>query len=347
MLFRPRNPPKIAVVGEFPSESEATLGIPFSDGRGKMLVDLFRAVGIVKNDCLLTYVFTTPPPGGRLNGYCAKKAEVGGKDYTHPPLAAGQYVRPEYLHELGRLHKVLEDARPNLVIAFGNAACWALLGSSGISKLRGTVAESSLVPGIKVLPTYSPSLIYADWSLKVVVTADLIKAERESHFPEIRRPKRQVWIDPTLDDLETFYARYLQDANLIAVDVETRGGQITCCGFAPSPEVALVVPFVDSRQSDYSYWPDAAAEAKAWRFVQRIVEGNVPLLYQNGVYDLQYFMRHGLRPRTDEDSMLLHHSLHVEMEKGLGFLGSIYTNEGSWKLLRKRSKDTLLKADDE
>ena len=32
--------------------------------------------------------------------------------------------------------------------------------------------------------------------------------------------------------------------------------------------------------------------------------------------------------------MLLHHSLFPELQKGLGFLGSIYTNEASWKLMR-------------
>jgi hypothetical protein len=32
--------------------------------------------------------------------------------------------------------------------------------------------------------------------------------------------------------------------------------------------------------------------------------------------------------------MLLHHALQPESEKGLGFLGSVYTNEASWKLMR-------------
>jgi hypothetical protein len=42
----------------------------------------------------------------------------------------------------------------------------------------------------------------------------------------------------------------------------------------------------------------------------------------------------GLRPaNVAEDTMLLHHSLFPELPKGLGFLGSIYTNEASWKLM--------------
>jgi hypothetical protein len=42
--------------------------------------------------------------------------------------------------------------------------------------------------------------------------------------------------------------------------------------------------------------------------------------------------------------MLLHHALYPEMQKGLGFLGSIYSNEPAWKLLRGKAEE--LKKDD-
>jgi hypothetical protein len=38
--------------------------------------------------------------------------------------------------------------------------------------------------------------------------------------------------------------------------------------------------------------------------------------------------------------MMLHHSLYPEMKKSLGFLGSIYTDEASWKLMRQEKTDT-------
>jgi hypothetical protein len=38
--------------------------------------------------------------------------------------------------------------------------------------------------------------------------------------------------------------------------------------------------------------------------------------------------------------------MYPELQKSLGFLGSIYTNESPWKLLRKRKKEDQLKADD-
>ena len=42
--------------------------------------------------------------------------------------------------------------------------------------------------------------------------------------------------------------------------------------------------------------------------------------------------------------MLLHHALQPESLKALGFLGSLYTDEGPWKQMR--GKFTEFKADD-
>ena len=33
--------------------------------------------------------------------------------------------------------------------------------------------------------------------------------------------------------------------------------------------------------------------------------------------------------------MLKHHAINPELEKGLGFLGSVYSYEPAWKLMRK------------
>jgi hypothetical protein len=40
-----------------------------------------------------------------------------------------------------------------------------------------------------------------------------------------------------------------------------------------------------------------------------------------------------------EDTMLMHHALFPELPKSLGFMGSIYTNEAAWKLIRKSNEE--------
>lgn len=39
-----------------------------------------------------------------------------------------------------------------------------------------------------------------------------------------------------------------------------------------------------------------------------------------------------------DDTMLLHHALQPEALKSLGYLGSIYTDEGNWKQMREKVK---------
>ena len=105
----------------------------------------------------------------------------------------------------------------------------------------------------------------------------------------------------------------------------------------------MVVPFVDAQ--GINAWDSQEKEILAWRLVKEILEGPTIKLFQNGLYDLQYLLRMGFRPKNcHADTMLLHHALFPEMQKGLGFLGSIYTNESSWKLMRKRNEE--LKKDD-
>jgi hypothetical protein len=66
-------------------------------------------------------------------------------------------------------------------------------------------------------------------------------------------------------------------------------------------------------------------------------------IFQNGTFDISFLWRaYGLKVRNPaHDTLLLHHSLQPESPKGLAFLGSCYTNEASWKLMRQRGKETI------
>lgn len=87
-----------------------------------------------------------------------------------------------------------------------------------------------------------------------------------------------------------------------------------------------------------SYWPTAEAEVLAWRFVRRVLSLPMPKYGQNTLYDINFlWTRYGITVENyEDDTMLMHHALQPESLKGLGFLGSVYTNEGSWKLMNRR-----------
>ncbi len=333
---------KIAIVGEAWGEAEAEARAPFVGTSGWALNQMLDEAGIHRADCFLTNVFNLRPPGGNdIANLCTDKAngvaELG-------PVTLGKYLDHRYLPELDRLRSELIELKPNIVLALGNTAAWAILGSSGISRIRGTVTTGGRLgyERQKVLPTFHPAAVLRDWSLRPVTVLDLAKAKRESAFPEIRRPERIVYIEPSLEDLEWYYEKHIVTARSLSFDIETAGEQITCIGFGPDKTTALCVPFRDIRQTSGShvgsYWPTPEAEILAWRFVRRVLRLPMPKYGQNTLYDINFlWTRYGLEVvNYEDDTMLLHHALQPESLKGLGFLGSVYTNESSWKLLNKR-----------
>ena len=298
-----------------------------------------------------TNVFALRPLGNKIESLCETKKENKGASPADQ-LARGLYLKKEYSGELLRLADEIRAARPNLLLPMGNTAAWAVLRSSAIGSIRGTVASghpAGVAPEYKVLPTYHPAGVLRQWSWRLIVVADLMKAQREKETQEIVRPRRQVIINPTLGEVQWWWQQLVdQPPAGLAVDIETGNRQIKCIGFARDRANALVVPFVDLTKPEGSYWPTATAELEAWNLVRWILEFPVPKIFQNGVYDLQYILQLGLRPtQCLHDTMLRHHSLFPELQKGLGFLGSIYTNEASWKLMnRKKNAEQMEKADE-
>jgi hypothetical protein len=165
---------------------------------------------------------------------------------------------------------------------------------------------------------------------------DLLKAKRESLYPDMRRPKREIWIQPTLEDIYEFDRKYLIGAERIAVDIETIGRDITCIGFAPTKSLSIVIPFIVLGRTARAYWSDVAIEFKVRRIIQDILGRPTPKTFQNGLYDIAFLFRawRVTVRGVEHDTMLLHHALNPESLKGLGFLGSMYTDEGSWKQMR-------------
>lgn len=342
---------RIAFVGEAWGEHEERFGTPLVWYSGLELAKMLGEVGLApafgkpngalepaltaywhRTGHFYTNVFAERPPGNNLDSWCVPRKELLN-GYNHPPIKPGHYIRLEYLPHLERLYEELRSVRPNLIVCMGNIACWALLHKTAISTIRGSITWSDIV-GLKVLPTFHPAAVLRQWDMRTIVKQDLLKAGREAQFPEIRRPQRSVIVAPTLQDIALWSE---MPAERYAVDIETHAGQITMIGFARSRSDILVIPFVEFGKS---YWERASDEVQAWLMVKALLEKPIPKIFHNGLYDLSYLVKLGFRPKCcTEDTMLLHHALFPELRKGLGFLGSIYTDEAAWKILRSRKRD--------
>jgi uracil-DNA glycosylase len=301
-----------------------------------------------------TNVFNLQPYNNKIPEICWKRKDLdeyyknlgqsAQKEYPYPAIEnpGGWHIQPEYLPELQRLSDELAQCAPKLIVLAGSKASWAFLWNTKISQVRGSVAIAGhVMPGAKVLPTYHPAGVMRNWSWRPIVVTDLMKAAREREFSELRRPSRMLLVNPTIEEVENWTEETLRlRPSKLSADTETSHRMITMISFSRSKSNGIIIPFVDETKKGFSYWPTLELELRAWKCVERLLDSPIPTLWQNGLYDLQYVLPMGLRARVDEDTMLLHHSKYPEMNKSLGFLGSIYTSEPSWKMMRTAKADT-------
>jgi DNA polymerase len=310
------------------------------DNRGKY-IDWSASHEVYPTNCFNL----RPRPTNNISNLCGPRSEgiVG-----LPALEPGLYLRREYQVELDRLWAEIERIDPNIIIALGNTALLILTGSKlPITKNRGSLTTTSRARADgtpwKVLPTFHPANVIRERSQRPIVIADLMKAKRHAAIPKFTRPSRNIWVEPTLEDLTRFELLHIRDfEEPCAVDIETARGTITEIGFAPSRDEALVVPFYSRTHKDGNYWRTSGEERTAWLWVARILRNLRKPIFHNGLYDIYYLWRAMQLPVPfgGEDTMLLHHSLQPEMKKALGFLATIYTEEPSWKFMRKEVDTT-------
>jgi len=341
----------IAFVFDFPSTDEQRLGQIMVGSTGKMFHKMCEILNLNVENCLLTYALSQKPaqenPAHFFNNKNSYKALLKeGKNRSKFPVNGFGFLKEEYEGEIDRLETELNACKPNVIIAMGSIALWALTGLDKIGTYRGTVLKSNLTGGTKVLPTFSPSAVIRNFDFRPVVLSDIKKAIAESETPDIQIKERELWIEPAIEDLNKFEEQYIREdneASPLSFDIETSGGFITCIGFAPSDSVALVIPFKDTRNALQNYWKDNKHEQQAWAWVKRILENEkITKVAQNQTYDvswLSYKQNINVKGKI-HDTMHAQHALQPEQQKGLGFLGSIYTNEGAWKTMAKFSKST-------
>ena len=343
---------KIAFVFDFPTNEEARLGEIMTGSAGRMFHQLVEILGIGVENCLLTYALSYKPaqenPAHFFHNRANYKALCKTTDWRSKYSVSGfGYLTEDKEPEIERLANELSAAQPNIIIAMGGLALWALTGLDKVGTYRGTILNSkTLSEDIKVLPTYSPSAIVRNYDFRPVVLADIKKALLESESKEITTIERELWIEPTIKDLKEFYELHIREDNSdvpLSFDIETASGDITCIGFAPSDRVAIVIPFRDDRQILKNYWHDYDEELQAWAWVKGVLENeNITKVAQNQTYDVSWLQyKKGIRVAgLVHDTMHAQHALQPEQQKGLGYLGSIYTNEGAWKTMATFSKST-------
>lgn len=301
------------IVLDYPSIDDIKAGVPIAGFPASLFKVASRYAGLGQ---VTTVPFLTVPP--RFNNpsaYFHKKKEVPDADAGNPYHKQLGYLRGEYLQDYQRIRGSARGAK--LVLALGDLAFWAVTGEK-LTDHRGTIVYTA--DDIRVIGTHNPRSVVRDHSLLPVLAMDMKKAWGESLKTHSTFPRRTIHIVDDSADADVMVQKILA-AGCFAFDIETTGQQITMICFAPSDTETYVLPMGE--------------EAWRWDAIRILMGSPCRKIAQNATYDLTYLTLHGVEIAYPiDDTMLMSHSHEIEWPKSLGFLGSIYCNEKSWKLMR-------------
>src|SRR5215469_2458346 len=166
----PRGPKdaRVAIVGEAPGREETAALRPFVGPSGQELERMLALAGIDLAACYVTNVFDRQPEGNNTALYGVGRSNASPESRALGPLTTQPltYAGDAAMAARARLLAELASVAPNLVLALGNTACWALLGRQGIANLRGNLTTVDGIVAsrpLKVLPTYHPAAVLRQW----------------------------------------------------------------------------------------------------------------------------------------------------------------------------------------
>jgi uracil-DNA glycosylase len=347
---------KVMVVGNYPGNSDVKAVRPFGGTQGYVMDKWLSEVGLASDDIAFAYAFKRKPIEGQAknifhNRNVTKAMRKGGWTPAIPEVSKYGYVRDEWAQYRDQLFAEIDAVGPNIVVAAGDLALWALTGEDKIGTYRGAFQYSVPVNGkrYKIMPTHAMSSIFAFYDFKVEFMSDMRKVAAEQDDPVVQTIEREIWIRPNISDINSFVERYIKPLSCtttpLSYDIETRDNQITCIGFAPSPELALCIPFTKSNKNGDvigSYWVTVDEEVAVWNIVKGVLEDtNIVKLAHNCSYDsfvLIEKMGISVRGRW-EDTMHMHHALQPELRKSLSHLSTLYTKQSAWKSMVKHKNN--------
>lgn len=322
-------PAKVMIVGEFPSEDDIRKGLPFSGFTGDELRRMLQEAGLASSQCFMTTAVRVRPAGGDIDTFIASSKAAVTSNHL---MVRDKMVLPVVAEGLELLKREIELCRPNVIIALGNTAMWALTGKWGVTSWRGSMMATDLPLGLdyqpKVIPAYNPRIVMAQWSWRPILVADLRRAKRMSETRELIRPDYEFIIRPSYTTAKGTLLKLLELVRLrklpLSVDIETRAGHTACIGVAWSKREAICIPLMCVERLD-GYWTLDQEHELMLLLRELLCHPNVEVVGQNFSYDAQYFQRHLMyTPRLVRDTMLAQHSCFSNLQKSLDFLSSMY-----------------------
>lgn len=320
---------RIALIGEAPGANEEAEGRPFVGAAGDELTRMCWDAGIPRQECYVSNAVKFRPPNNEINQwiYKPKKKDTAPANFV---AHKGKFVRDFVPEHFEKLAQELSLVRPNVVVALGNTALWALTGLDGIGKWRGSILPATLsgIEGMKVIPTYHPSNIFREWTNRHIAVQDLRRVKDESAFPETKLPAWNFAVRPSFNRTILFLSgllvRLANGPVTLTCDIETRNRQIACIGFGTSRTEAFCIPIMCVERPG-GYW-SLEEELTIVQFIRRVLtHPNTRVVNQNFIYDAFYLAAlWGFRVIPFFDTMTAQHACFAGEPKAIDHIASMY-----------------------
>lgn len=332
-------PARVMIVGEAPGDQEERQGLPFVGASGHELDRMLQEAGLLRSTCFVTNVVRKRPPGNDVGVFFAqRKSDISLQHIEFN----GKHCLPVVMEGVELLKREIELCQPDVIIALGNVALWALTGNWGITSWRGSQLSCNLSLALdykpKVIPTYHPSLILRQWTWRQTAVHDLRRAKSHVGSKAYKPVDYDVITSgdypTTLTVLDGLLSELDKKPYSFAADIETRAGHIDCFGIAWNKRSAICIPFMTMQGDPSGYWPLEEETQIIWRLMKINSHPNFEgWIGQNFIYDAQYIFRWwGFIPKLRHDTMLSHHSMFSNSQKSLDYLASMYCDDYTyWK----------------
>jgi len=313
---------KIALIGEAPGSQEIYQRRPFVGPAGHLLNTLLSSAGIIRSDCYVTNVIKEQPPKTSKK---ANDISVFVDLSKKVPIETEQYK--EYCRSL---KEELINISANILIAFGNVPLYALTGMypPAITKRRGSIYQSTLVEGKKVIACIHPAACIHQgrqggmYIWQYFILHDLKRAKEESATREMPLDPYHYIIKPIYSQSKALLETILQTKPIVAFDIEVVNLEVSCISFA-FDSTAVSIPFTHNYHSYFTL----EEEMNIWELIARVLgDPAIKKIGQNLVFDTQFlFRKYGIITNNIDDTMIGQAILIPDFPKGLDFITSVHT----------------------
>ena len=330
-------PARIMIVGEAPGAEDERNGIPFCGAAGSELTKMLHEAQINRSECFLTYVARERPFNNDIGAFIASTKKEITRDHSE---VHGRWVKAPIISGLQMLEKEILLVQPNIIIALGNAALWALTGEWGILKWRGSMLYAR-DKKTQVIPTIHPASVLRQWELRSITVQDLRRAARYRNGERFPTPTWKFQIRPTFQTvastLDNLLSKLTAGTVELSFDIETRLGHTACAGISWTQTEGICIPLmcVEDRTGFWS----VEEETEIILLLRRVLcHPNAQVVGQNLLYDCQYTWRHWVFvPSVHQDTMVSQHVCFPGLKKSLDFQASMYCE--SYRYWKDDSKD--------